>query len=406
MSQPGTSADGSTESGPGRAQSEWSFYPVLERFPDFGAAWDELNERLYHGHPLLDSCFVGSCVRHFATAMDVLAVHGPPQRPNGMVLLRRARPGVSRTFLPSQAQIAPVLLDSSATAGSLLHGLPGYNLWLDFLCQDSEYSCFSSERLKHVHDRLAHAITTRVRLHGEFDAYWTRRSRNLRKNVRRYQQWLVEDGYSLRLELVTDPRKLAEALHRYGDLESRGWKGIAGSAIHWRNTQGRFYHDVLQCFARKGQAAIYELYCNDVLAAALVTIASNRMLVLLKTTYDMSLAKYSPGWLMIYELLKKEFQERRFEAVEFYTYATPLLLGWATDVRAIEHVTVYRAPWCKQVAALGRRGRKVISRLRDQTRALGSDRAKPMLLITIEETSLRSSAGGAHNEDAELDGGQ
>ncbi len=365
MNPPRASVDGSMESRSGQAQPEWSFYPALEQFPNFSEAWDELNERLYHSHPFLDSCFVGSCVRHFATATDVLAVHGASKRPDGMVLLRRARQGVWRTFLAVQAHIAAVLLDSSLTAGSLLRGLPGYNFWVDFLCQDPECSCFSSERMEYAHDRLPHAITTRVRLHGEFDGYWTGRSKKLRQNVRRYCHWLADDGHKLRLRVVTEPEELAEALHRYGDLESEGWKGTAGSAIHWRNPQGRFYHDVLQCFARKGQAAIYELYCHNMLAASLVTIANSRMLVLLKTTYDVSLAKYSPGRLLLYELLKKEFLERRFNAVEFYTYATPLLLSWATDARAIEHVTVYRAPWCKQVAALGRRGRKIIGRLDD-----------------------------------------
>jgi hypothetical protein len=365
MNQLRTSAGSLSPSGLVGVQPTWSFYPALERFQDFAGDWDELNERLYHGHPLLDSCFVGSCVRHFATAKDVLAVYGPSRQPAGMVLLRRARPGVSRTFLAAQAHVAPVLLDSSAAAGSLLRSLPNFSLWLDFLCQDPENSCFTPERMDHSHDRMPHAVTTRVRLNGEFEAYWSKRSKNLRKSIRRHQQWLGDDGYKLSLRLVTDPADLTQALRRYGDMESRTWKGTAGSAIHWHNKQGHFYHDVLQSFARKGRATIYELYCNDVLAAARMTIASDRMLVLLKTTYDVSLAKYSPGWLMLHELLKREFGEKRFDAIEFYTNATQLMLSWATDVRTIDHVTVYRAPWCRQVAEGTRRVRRFVDRLLD-----------------------------------------
>jgi hypothetical protein len=365
MSQLQTSADSLVVSGLVGAKPAWSFYPARERFQDFAGAWDELNERLYHGHPLLDSCFVGSCVRHFATVKDVLAVYGPSQQPAGMVLLRRARPGVSRTFLAAQAHIAPVLLESSAVADSLVRSLPNFSLWLDFLCQDPENSCFEPERMDPGHDRMPHAVTTRVRLNGEFEAYWSNRSKNLRKSIRRHHQWLDDDGYKLSLRLVTDPADLVQALRRYGDLESRSWKGTAGSAIHWQNKQGHFYHDVLQSFARKGRATVYELYCNDVLAAARMTIASDRMLVLLKTTYNVSLAKYSPGWLMLYQLLKKEFGDKRFDAIEFYTNATQLMISWATDVRTIDHVTVYRAPWCKQVAASGRRVRRLVNRLLD-----------------------------------------
>lgn len=388
------------------ARPEWSFFSAVERFPDFAGAWDGLNERLFRGHPLLDSCFVGACVRHFATAKDVLAVLGPPQRPDGMVLLRRVRPGILRTFLAAQAHVAPVLLESSATANGLLHSLPGHNLWLDFLCQDPDNSCFSSGRMAFAHDRTAHAVTTRVGLDGEFDAYWSGRSRNLRKSVRRHQQLLADDGYKLRLELVTDPGRLTEALHRYGELESRSWKGKAGSAIHARNKQGDFYNDVLQGFAQSGRATIYQLYCNDVLAATRVTIASDRMLVLLKTTYDVSLAKYSPGWVMLYELLKREFREKRFDAIEFYTNATPLMLSWATDVRTIEHVTVYRAPWCKRAVAFGKRGRSIMSRLLDRARTLGPGSANSKLPATPGESAPEPDAGGARNRGAELDRGQ
>ena len=47
---------------------------------------------------------------------------------------------------------------------------------------------------------------------------------------------------------------LTTAVERYAALESRGWKGLEGTAVGSDNVQGRFYDEVLRGFAGSGGA--------------------------------------------------------------------------------------------------------------------------------------------------------
>jgi hypothetical protein len=73
------------------------------------------------------------------------------------------------------------------------------------------------------------------------------------------------------------------------------------------------------------------------------------MLITLKTTYDESLAAYAPGRLLDYLFLEREFSEKRFSVVEFYTNASSERQSWGTGTRTISHITVYRARVIKQL---------------------------------------------------------
>jgi hypothetical protein len=80
-----------------------------------------------------------------------------------------------------------------------------------------------------------------------------------------------------------------------------------------------------------------------------MTIANEYMLITLKTTYDESFAFYAPGRLLEYLLLEREFAEKRYAVVEYYTNASPDLQSWGTGTRTINHFTVYRARVFKQL---------------------------------------------------------
>ncbi|MHC4550154.1 MAG: GNAT family N-acetyltransferase [Planctomycetota bacterium] len=339
----------------------WTLVPAREAFPEHAAAWDELNRRLHDGHPLCDSRFVGPLVHHFADDDVVLALDND-EAAGGLrnaALLERRRPGTWATFLPSQAQIAPLLLDAAGPE-RLLRALPGAPLRLELLCQDPAYSAFPEGPVAPGCVDQPHATTMSVDLRGSFEAYWQARSRKLRKNIRRHERFVEHDGIAERLEESAAPKAVAGALQRYGDLEYEGWKRRAGTAIHHDNVQGRFYADVLTGFAGTGQTRLYEFHLGGRLAAARLTIGNPRMLVLLKTTYDEELAHYAPGRCMLHRVLRREFERKRHATVEFYTNATPELLAWASGTRTIRHVTLYRRHWVQVLltAAARVRGRR------------------------------------------------
>ena len=328
----------------------WSFCPACTFFPKYASAWDQLNRQLYSGHPLFDSRFVGPLVSFFAKPQDLLAIHRQDERVDGFVLLTRKRPGMWSSFQPGQTQISPVLLDRLLPPEQLLKHLPGPVLTFDLPCQDPDYSNLCAAVTNGLQESTPHALTVNITLEGRFEDYWQSRSKKLRQNVRRSLHKAAEEGLTPRLDVVSAPADVADAFIRYGQMESRGWKAEAGTAIHPDNVQGKFYRAMLLDFASTGHGAVYELYLGDTLAATQMTIANEVMLITLKTTYDQAFAAYSPGRLLDYLLLEREFAAQRYRVVEYYTNATSELQSWGTGSRTISDYRWYRSLWVRRLA--------------------------------------------------------
>ena len=112
---------------------------------------------------------------------------------------------------------------------------------------------------------MDYATTMSVGVEDSFEGYWKSRKKKLRDNVSRYFRRVDAERIELRFEVVTEPEKIARATDEYGDLESAGWKGRAGTAVHSANVQGRFYSKVLSNFAVEGNARVFRLFAGDVL---------------------------------------------------------------------------------------------------------------------------------------------
>lgn len=320
---------------------KWIILPITA-FADFTQQWDELNERLYRSHPMLDSRFVRALINHFASTDTYLAVYPANlTSPDNLLLLQPAKPGVWQTFLPSQAQIAPVLCGFAPSLVDLPGALPGLVLAIDLLCQDPLYS-FSTDELNAL-EVINHVTTINIDLHADFAAYWQQRSKNLKHNINRYFKRLSKNATTYQINVINKADQLLQALDRYGELESSGWKGATGTAINSQNVQGRFYAELLLAFAATNQAEIVEISINGQLAASRMLILNGDMLIIVKTTYDEQLAVYAPGRLLLYLLIEREFTLKRVQTIEFYTNATIDQIGWCTGQRDIKHLMLYRS---------------------------------------------------------------
>ena len=336
----------------------WTFHPAKSGFGVSRAEWDGLNQRLHAGHPMLDSAFVGPLVECFAGPDDRLAVLRRGDGVDGMLFLRGGGRGIWSTFLPSQAQIAPTLLKAADQVPALLSALPGRVVALDLLCQDVGYSPLPALPPSASHEVTLHATTTATSLAGTFDAYWQSRPQKLRENL-----------LKCRLEVASSPELVREACARYGLLESRGWKGKAGTALHPENIQGRFYQEVLTHFAERGEGFGCELSLGDALAASQLLIGNRLMAIGLKTTYDEAVTTLAPGRLLHYLVLQWLFSEQRHRVLEYYTNATADTLRWGTAQRAITHHRFYRYRWVPAVTRAFRRLKAALGREPAATRA-------------------------------------
>ncbi|MCT6699433.1 GNAT family N-acetyltransferase [Rheinheimera sp. 4Y26] len=318
----------------------------------FKSAWDKLNTDLYQQHPYFDSRFIEAMLQYFAHDAVWLCVHQSGGVIDGMLLVQRK--GVTKwsLFLPAQAQVTPLLLQNPAILAQLLPLLPGFTLGLDLPCQDPAYSPINSDSSPLQATIMPHALTINVDVSaGSFADYLQRRSKKFRQNLQRRFDKVQQVGLHLTLNCFTKAAEMEHALTQFGALESKGWKEKIGTAVHLNNRQGQFYLQLLQNFAKTEQACVYQLCLNDQPVAMELCIASAQMLILLKTAYDEDFSAYSPGRLLLYLLLQREFLCKRVQTVEFYTSADHNDLAWADGQRWISHHMLLRNPavrYCHQ----------------------------------------------------------
>lgn len=320
----------------------WTLYPIA-RFDSLSNAWQQLNRR-GPNTPLLDADFIGSLIAEFASGRELIAFYGDEHQPAAAALLHSPRYGVWETFQPSQAPLGAWLTDRTIaleeSVRSLARALPGYALVIGITQQDPELNPrpADSARLR----ALDYIRTARIAVAGRFEDYWSGRSKNLRHNMKRRRNRLAEQGTSTRLETVTSPAAIAQAIVDYGALESAGWKAGHGTAIAPDNPQGRFYTAMLNRFAHNGEARIYRYWFNAKPVAMELSLLRGDTLILLKSTYDESEATHAPALLMRQEIFQQVFDEGRVKKIEFYGRVLEWQTKWTDEFRILYHVNSYR----------------------------------------------------------------
>ena len=186
--------------------------------------------------------------------------------------------------------------------------------------------------------------TARIEVAGAFEDYWRKRGKNLRHTVKRQSNKLAKAGVATRFEILTEPGAMAGAVRDFGAMESAGWNGEAGSAVHGDNNLGRFYKRVLEDFAEHGAAEIWRYWYDDRLMATDLCIHHAGTVIILKTTYDETERATSPAHLMRHEALTDIFDNARFRRIEFYGRVKDWHTKLTEDVRTMFHVNRYRWP--------------------------------------------------------------
>jgi len=333
----------------------WTVYDAKKCFPRYSSDWDKLNQSLYNNHPLLDSRLVYQLIEYFGNDSDLtLAIeydsHGISQ---SILLLEHSGIRVWKTFSPSQAPIGLYLLSKNFTPIKLAKALSPPALKIDLFSEDTEYQ-INKIAIAGTLTRQVKATTMNVLTKDGFRAYWESRPRKLKKNIKRYIKRATEDYGELSLKVIESPEDVSDAVERYAKIESKGWKGQSGTALSPGNQQSNFYGTVLYEFAKTKQTAIYELYFGKNLVSSRLSIRNEEMQVMLKTTFDEEYARYAPGRLQMYMVLRKIFDQQKIKVIEFYTNANNDQLQWKSESRQTYHLTWYRFHFLKRIAEIKR----------------------------------------------------
>ena len=320
----------------------WTFQPFAT-FAGIEAEWRDLHARSGH-RGLLAWEFVAPLEREFATGREHVARCANGGKVSALALLSETRRGVWQTFQPSQAPLGIWLHDRTCPLEPVLEELtravPGLALSVSLTQMDPAIvpRPADSPRLA----TLDYIRTAQVPLVGSFEDYWNARGKNLRQNHRKQLNGLAREGIIAALEVVTAPADIARAVADYCALECAGWKAGQGTAVAAGNAQGRFYGEMLRCFAELGRARIYRYRFNDRVVAIDLCIVSGDELVILKTTYDESIKNFSPATLMRHDYFAQLFAEGRIRRVEFYGRVMDWHTRWTDQVRTLYHINAYR----------------------------------------------------------------
>lgn len=259
-------------------------------------------------------------------------------------------------FIPSQLQIAPVLINPAVKINlselfSVSNGLVQYALYnIDPLFQAGLLNTLCDQV-----DRTEIATNMRIRVSGDFQQYWQSRNKKLQKNHTRYEARLAKEIGVPEFVCISDAEGIALAVDQYGILESKGWKGSLGTALHPTNSQGQFYKNVLDNFAQHNQARVFQLRLQEKVVATRLCIFSGDILIALKTTYDETYKKHAVGRILLYKMIEHIFETRLTKVIDFYTNATKEQLEWATETRPIYLLEIYRTSIVRKIFSVLRR---------------------------------------------------
>lgn len=162
-------------------------------------------------------------------------------------------------------------------------------------------------------------------------------SSRFRANLRRRRRALAALG-EVRAERCSDSAAWVEAGM---ELELSGWKGRSGTAIVQDAATCGFYTNLARLLGPQGQLALWALYFDERLIAFQFGLEYRGSYALLKPAYDETLARYSPGQLLMAEVLRDAIA-RGLTRFEFLGEDMPWKQDWQPDTRAQDWLFIFR----------------------------------------------------------------
>ena len=119
------------------------------------------------------------------------------------------------------------------------------------------------------------------------------------KELRRYVRRLGDIG-ALLFTTATEPETVAGAIQDFFTLESRGWKGKAGTAAILDDDIHGFITAAVAGLAAEGKVAINRIFIDGRAIAVTITLRSADTAWFWKIVYDEKFAQHSPGVVLTF----------------------------------------------------------------------------------------------------------
>lgn len=173
-----------------------------------------------------------------------------------------------------------------------------------------------------------------------------------RKELRRQFRRLAEEG-ELTVTRSRSAEGIADWTHAFLELETRGWKGRAGSSLASDPATAALFRDSLAGAAARGRIERLALLFNGQPIAMLATFLTAPGAYSYKTAFDEDFARFSPGVLLQREALSL-LEDPRIDWID--SCAAP-------DHAMIDHIWRERRAIARQSIAIGGSVRRQAFRL-------------------------------------------
>jgi hypothetical protein len=117
---------------------------------------------------------------------------------------------------------------------------------------------------------------------------------NRQNKMRRMVRRLADVG-ALLFMTATEPEAVARAVDDFCELEVRGWKGEAGTAVLHHDDVRRFMKNATSGLAQQGKASVSRILIDGRSIASTIILRSGDTAWFWKIAYDEDYARYSPG---------------------------------------------------------------------------------------------------------------
>jgi CelD/BcsL family acetyltransferase involved in cellulose biosynthesis len=346
---------------------------VVKRFDSLGElrdgarAWDELWERSEIALPSARAAMVALWCESFATCQPFRAfvVEHDGRALAALPFVESKWKGLKIGVLPGNhwSPAGDLLLDpgcdvdrvcASLLAALTLHARP--LLWFGGVPATADRWQIFFKALREsraTYARRRHCMINRVEIQDNWDAYFDSRSRNHRHHVRQTANRAQRAGIT---ELVCHdhlaPEEVEPLLKTCFEIEARGWKGQAQSAVF--NVPGvwEFYLRQARQLAAWGQLSLSLLTHEARPIAFEYGWRGKGVYFSPKVGYDEAFHQFSPGQLLRYRLLEEFHRGTGPQLVDFLGPSSPATFKWATEQYAIDRVVVAtRGPLNRAIVA-------------------------------------------------------
>lgn len=131
--------------------------------------------------------------------------------------------------------------------------------------------------------------------------------KNHRRDYRRLWRRLAETG-TLEYRIATDQASVLNALEDFLKLEISGWKGKSGTAFLNNQQHAEFIRKAVSNLAAHNLVRIHMLTLDSRSVASLIVFIDRDQAWTWKTAYDEALRAFSPGVLLMIEVLKNHLE--------------------------------------------------------------------------------------------------